>query len=228
MLKRVVGGVPVLGPLARHVWKRYVRKTPEFATSGQYWDDRYKLGGNSGAGSYNRLAEFKADILNKFVKDHAVNSVVEFGSGDGAQLKIADYPNYIGYDVSHTAVAHSRALFKDDPTKQFRHVGDLTPVQADLTLSLDVIYHLVEDGIFDSYMKRLFETSSRFVIIYASNIDQPDTGASHVRHRRFTDWVEANTGQWNLMEVVENIYPFDAADPINTSFADFYFYEKRQ
>ena len=30
---------------------------------------RYKKGGNSGAGSYNHLAEFKAEVLNQFVKE---------------------------------------------------------------------------------------------------------------------------------------------------------------
>ena len=35
--------------------------------SHEYWEKRYASGGNSGAGSYNYLAEFKAEILNNFV-----------------------------------------------------------------------------------------------------------------------------------------------------------------
>ena len=43
--------------------------------------------------------------------------------------------------------------------------------RADLTLSLDVIYHLVEDDVFVSAMRALFDKAARFVVIYASNQD---------------------------------------------------------
>jgi hypothetical protein len=39
----------------------------------------------------------------------------------------------------------------------------------DLELSLDVIYHLVEDEVFDAYMRSLFAHAGRFVVIYSSN-----------------------------------------------------------
>jgi len=41
-----------------------------------YWENRYKNNGNSGAGSYGRLAEFKAEIINKFIADKNINSVI--------------------------------------------------------------------------------------------------------------------------------------------------------
>lgn len=43
---------------------------------------------------------------------------------------------------------------------------------ADLTLSLDVIYHLIEDNVFFTYMDRLFDSSTKFVIIYSLNTDR--------------------------------------------------------
>ncbi|WP_125185483.1 hypothetical protein [Botryobacter ruber] len=36
--------------------------------SSDYWEKRYSSGGTSGSGSYNRLAEFKADVLKSFIK----------------------------------------------------------------------------------------------------------------------------------------------------------------
>ena len=36
--------------------------------SNKFWNDRYANGGNSGAGSYNELAKFKADIINNFIE----------------------------------------------------------------------------------------------------------------------------------------------------------------
>jgi hypothetical protein len=193
--------------------------------SSEYWDWRYKRGGNSGAGSYNRLAKFKADILNEFVQQHGIGTVIEFGSGDGSQLKLAKYPNYIGVDVSRAAIERTQALFSDDPTRQFIHLDDLPDDQtAELVLSLDVIYHLVEDQVFQAHMDRLFSTSQRFVVIYASNFDRRD--AMHVRHRKFTTWVESNAIEFRLMQVIENAYPWDSRRSDDTSFADFFIYEK--
>lgn len=79
-----------------------------------------------------------------------------------------------------------RSLFAQDPTKSFLH-SDAVPedLAAELSLSLDAIYYLVEDPVFESYMNCLFGSAQRFVIIYSSNVDQ-EWPASHVRHREFT------------------------------------------
>ena len=50
------------------------------------------MGGNSGAGSYNKIAIFKAKIMNQFVLENNIQHVIEFGFGDGAQLERAKYP----------------------------------------------------------------------------------------------------------------------------------------
>ncbi|GAB2174754.1 hypothetical protein [Dongia sp. agr-C8] len=198
---------------------------PKFEGSRNYWESRYASGGNSGAGSYNRLAEFKAEILNTFVKEQNIGSVAEFGSGDGAQLQLASYPQYVGIDVSTTAVELCRQLYANDPTKRFILTSELPAgFKAELTLSLDVIYHLVEDAVFDQYMRSLFGASTRFVAIYSSNMDKA-WSAEHVRHRNFTAWVEQNEPNWRLLRMVKNRYPYDENDRDHTSFADFYFYE---
>jgi len=72
--------------------------------SKDYWEKRYSFGGNSGADSYNNLALFKASIINNFVIKNNINTVIEWGSGDCNQLSLAIYKNYIGYDVSKTAI----------------------------------------------------------------------------------------------------------------------------
>ena len=73
-------------------------------SSREYWEKRYKSGGNSGAGSYNNLAAFKAKVINNFVAEKNINTVLELGSGDCNQLSYANYKNYFGYDVSKTAI----------------------------------------------------------------------------------------------------------------------------
>tara|TARA_B100000963_G_C22366286_1_gene553845 strand:+ start:310 stop:516 length:207 start_codon:yes stop_codon:yes gene_type:complete len=41
-------------------------------SSNSYWEHRYETDGNSGAGSYNELAEFKASVINEFLLDKKV------------------------------------------------------------------------------------------------------------------------------------------------------------
>lgn len=222
-VKRLIKSIPVIGPFLVHLRGRQ----QNFRNSSEYWDRRYRAGGNSGAGSYNRLAEFKANFLNRFVDEHQIASVVEYGSGDGAQLKLARYPSYTGVDISPKAVEMCRILFFGDTSKRFLQLDAAVPNPiGDLSLSLDVVYHLVEDAVFDTYMRRLFESARRFVIVYSSNIDQ-DWPGKHVRHRQFTRWVEQNKPDWFLQYTLKNAYPYDPADPEQTSFADFYVFAPR-
>jgi hypothetical protein len=195
-----------------------------FKTSSHYWDRRYRTGGNSGSGSQKRLAAFKANVLNDFVERHQIDSVIEYGCGDGGQLKLAHYPSYIGVDVSMRAVEICRSLFEGDPSKRFFQLESVPPdAIADLSLSLEVIFHLVEDPVFDAYMRRLFESARRFVILYSSNMEQESPGR-HVRHRQFTRWIEDNQPSWHLQDTIKNPYPFDPANPDETSFSDFYIF----
>lgn len=205
---------------------RKLLKPSEFDDSRSYWEERYRRGGNSGAGSYNRLAEFKADVLNDFVATNGIESVIEFGSGDGAQLALARYPSYVGVDVSQTVIEATRHKFSADRSISFLHTSEVTDAdKADLALSLDVIYHLVEDDVFGAYMHRLFDAGIKFVIVYASNEDKP-WSSPHVRHREFTRWVEANRADFVLAKRIPNAYPYSKKDPDNTSFADFYIFRR--
>src|SRR5690554_4632414 len=209
----------------RRLFRSQKRPLP-FTHSQEYWEQRYASGGHSGAGSYRKFAQFKAQTLNRFVAEHAIESVIEFGCGDGNQLLLAQYPQYLGIDVSPTAIAVCRRLFAEDQAKTFRLLSDYADETAELALSLDVIYHLVEDDVFADYMHTLFGAAKRFVIIYASNFDDPERRAGpHVRHRRFTDWVEDNCPGWVLSLHIPNKYPY-RGNYRKGSFADFYVYRK--
>lgn len=193
-------------------------------SSGRYWEERYKKGGNSGAGSYNNLAEFKAEIINKFVVDNDIETIIEFGCGDGNQLALFDFKHYIGFDVSDSILNQIREKYKDNKNYSFQKMCDFCEQRAELVLSLDVIYHLVEDVVFEQYMNDLFKASKRYVIIYASNKDEIQ--CAHVKHRKFSDYIENNFNDWEMIKFIPNKYPFDKNNPDYTSFADFYIYKK--
>ncbi len=197
-----------------------------FNGSTDYWKKRYQQGFNSGSGSYNCLAEFKAKVINQFLSLNSITSVIEFGCGDGNQLSLIQYPQYLGLDVSDVAVKLCRAKFANDLSKQFSLMSDYQHQTADLTVSLDVIYHLVEDLVFENYMQMLFSAASAWVIIYSSNTDKNSIfQAKHVRHRCFIDWVNVNQKKWTLVEKIDNPYPKKIGNP-DTSFADFYIFRR--
>lgn len=228
-LKNTVGAIPIVGDVARSLYRKIYRgQVLTFETSSQYWDDRYRLGGNSGSGSYGRLARFKAEFLNDFVEKNGIEHVVEFGCGDGAQLELANYKSYIGFDVSQNSVDLCRVKFPENDQFSFFLVGSdnferLVP--AKLTLSLDVIYHLIEDDVFESYMSKLFSSSECFVIIYAYDFDKVYK-SKHEKGRNFTLWIKEKAPDWTLSDRVPNKYPYDPSDPNNTSQSDFYVFRK--
>jgi SAM-dependent methyltransferase len=190
--------------------------------SDKYWERRYQTGRNSGSGSYGRLAQFKADFLNRLVVGANVSSIIDFGCGDGNQLSLMDPVPYIGVDVSQTVLEAMRVRFEGQPLYKFIHRDELgAEIRSDLTISMDVIYHLVEDIVFDAYMNRLFHHARRIVVIYSSNYEAPYAG-SHIRHRRFTDFVARNFPAWQQVAHTPNPYPRETANKDQTSFSDFY------
>jgi hypothetical protein len=201
-----------------------LRQRMVYRDSAHFWEGSYAQGGTSGNGSCGALAEGKSRFLNELARERAVHSVIEFGCGDGNQLSLAQYSSYTGLDVSRTAIGLCQRRFSEDPAKSFflydgacftDRAGIFT---ADLALSLDVIYHLTEDMVFETYLTHLFTAGRRLVVIYSTNAEISRT-APHVRHRHFTPWVEANCPGWKLTGVT----PGPNTERVR---ADFFVYER--
>jgi SAM-dependent methyltransferase len=174
-----------------------------FRGSGRYWENRYASGGNSGPGSYGRSAEWKAEVVNEWVRELDISSVIDLGCGDGNQLSLANYPRYLGLDRSATAIRQCIARFAADPTKSFLRYepAELSDpagwLRADMALSMEVIFHLVEDELFTDYMRRLFASAERHVVI-CSNDEPGRELVPHERHRSFTAWIAQECPEWQL------------------------------
>ena len=225
-MKKLIRSLPVIGPAVHNICRRWIKPSRPFTDSEDYWVARYASGGNSGAGSYGQLSIFKAAVLNDFVLQNKIPTVIEYGCGDGNQLRLARYPSYLGFDVSHDAVSLCRKLFARDHAKQFKLMQDYQGETACLTISLDVIYHLIEDQAFFDYIHRLFDSAESYVIIYSSDTSVQKVGlAPHVRHRKFTESVQQNKTERKMRQHIPNRYPY-AGDDLTGSFSDFYIYEK--
>jgi len=188
-----------------------------FTNSKDFWEKRYTIGDNSGNGSYGLLAEFKAKIINEIIRDNNIETVGEFGCGDGNQLSMLVLDKYTGYDVSNNILHKCNTKFSNDKTKKFLNISDYSNDKFELSMSLDVIYHLVEDEVFENHMKMIFSSSNKHVIIYSSDFNEK--GTYHVKHRKFTLWIEKNIKDFKLINFIKNEYP-------KKSSADFFIYKK--
>lgn len=185
---------------------------PQLAATGsaEYWERRYQSGGNSGAGSYGYFAEHKATYINDLVEKKSVKSVNEMGSGDCSNLKLYHIPIYHGFDVSQKSIEICEAKFGHDHSKSFL-IGAPSIASADLSMSLDVLYHLVEQEVFETYLKQLFASARKYVLIYAFDGDEDHSGDlrslftfTHVKFRAFTTFVTTNFPAWRLLEKHED------------------------
>ncbi len=221
-----------LQPLER-AYVKWKMRNSRFAGSRTYWEERYAKGGNSGPGSYDRYAEFKARVMNDLIERHGVRSAIEFGCGDGNQLSMIRYPRYLGLDVSPTAVEGCRRKFANDPTRSFRlyEAGSYDPSdagsRADLTVSLDVLFHLVEDEVYTTYMEHLFASADRLVVIYARDVDGPQT--YHERNRSFTRFVRERLPAWAQLEKIGSPFLAEARNEQDAAnVAEFFVFAKEQ
>lgn len=182
-----------------------------------YLENRYKGDGNSGLGSYGREAKFKSDYINSVIKTKKIKTINDLGCGDGNQIsQLTGFKRYCGYDVSETALFNCKKGFENK--KQFNFVNRISEMNfSDLTMSLDVIYHIIEDNVYQEYMRNLFDLSLKYVLIYSTDNDSLKSGVEHIKHRKFSLWVSKNKFDFKLVE----FYPYNKENNIG-----FYLFEK--
>lgn len=193
-----------------------------FHTSKFHWQRHYERGGDSGPGSYGQSATYKADLVNRIISERQIRSLIELGCGDGNQLASLEVERYIGLDISKIAIQRCFARHGHDATRSFiwydpdNFHDPLHIVSADCAMSLDVIFHLVEDDIFSRYVECLFNCGRRYVIIYA--LDQEETRPFHVsvKLRKYSDFIAKH---FNNFRVVLHI-------PAKEEFGDLFLYER--
>ncbi len=162
----------------------------------QWWEDWYISGHTSGAGSRGVLAQFKADVINEFLDGHSIHTVIEFGCGDGYNLGLINYENYLGLDVSKEAVRICDEMYIDDESKYFqvyipKSFGKVTDQPVDLVVCLDVLYHVLDEDEYQKLLDDIFSFSPQFVILYTTLSGEGISGSSpEILHRNVLGYLE--------------------------------------
>jgi len=198
------------------LWTRW------FRNSTLHWQRHYEHGGDSGPGSYGESALYKADLINRVVRDYNIQSIIELGCGDGNQLGYLQVSQYIGLDISKVAIQRCIIRHGQDPTRSFIRYDQecfhdpLKILSAECAMSLDVIFHLVEDDVFERYIINLFGSARRFVIVYAVDQEQARSVHVSVRLRRYSEYIAKVAPEFRVILHVPRV----------GSFGDFYLYER--
>lgn len=169
-----------------------------------YWNRRYSEGRDSGEGSRGENAIRKAEYVNQVIARNGVQSVIDWGCGDGQVLQhITTYVRYVGVDIARSVLnkvsaQHPERFFildEEDSEATFW-------LQADMSLSMDVMFHLVNDNDYVDYLNKLFNSARKLVLIYSTNYDGGRT-SRHVLRREFTPDVREMFPHWDLAHVTE-------------------------
>jgi len=161
---------------------RRVRRRFEGFDAARYWQREYASGGSSGAGSGGFNYEFKRDYVTSVIRRFGIASVIDFGCGDGGQVRELPVAEYYGLDVAQAAIDRCRKLYGDRSGWRFDLLSHAVVGRYDLALSLDVLYHVTEYQDYLAYLRRLF-TAAPLVLIYANRQGRPKQDAPHILWR---------------------------------------------
>lgn len=143
-----------------------------------YWNNRYANGLTSGYGSYGEALERKLNWLSGL----DIESIAEVGCGDfnfGSNL-LKLYPNatYTGYDISEFIIQKNK---KEYP--QYTFTNEFVLPKCDLTLCVDVLYHILDDEECEKMLEELKKGWKKYLAITA--YEKAEDLDTHVRLRKF-------------------------------------------
>jgi hypothetical protein len=75
----------------------------------------------------------------------------------------------------------------------------------------------VDEKEYNKYLSYLFGKSKKFVLVFSSNYNAKKVVGNYIYHRKFTDWVDENYKNFELIEEIDNF--------LHTS-AKFYLFKK--
>jgi hypothetical protein len=154
--------------------------------SREYWDRRWRYGPPC-PGSNGAEAVAKAEWVNAVVRDLDVKTMVDGGCGDGSQALMFDVPVYLGVEVAESAYRFAARRLRACPNRAvvLAAPGTQLSVRADLSASLDVVFHLVDEYEYEEWLGNVFGSGRRFVAVHGTNYEsEPE---AHMRHHAIVD-----------------------------------------
>ena len=105
-----------------------------------------------------------------------------------------NYEQYLGVDVSRSAVKACKKIFRTDSTKRFQTYNPLRPLKVgmfDATVSLEVLMHVIDEDAFVATLDNMFSHARKLVILHAPLFELISyRPGSPERHRELFPYLE--------------------------------------
>jgi SAM-dependent methyltransferase len=136
-----------------------------YATS--YWGN-----GSGGGSSIEATLPYKK-FIERFLRDHAIKSIVDLGCGDWQFSRFLDFgdASYKGFDVAETVVRENQKSFSSDTISFERLTSYEDLPTADLLICKDVLQHLSNDEV-----KKALSILPRYKFALITNDISPMSG----------------------------------------------------
>lgn len=156
-------------------------------------------------------AQEKADFVNRIIEEFRPRTIIDWGCGDGEVIKRLhlNISKYYGVEISPFMVLKLSKKFNRDfcrfsSPKKARNLK----WRGELSMSLDVMFHLVNPIEYREYLANLFGTSDQLVLIKSP--DETRNGMNrHVLYRKWTPDVAKLFPSWKLVRNVEDWYLYE-------------------
>jgi SAM-dependent methyltransferase len=130
-----------------------------------FWEWRYLTNPDlgSGVGSRGKPLEGKRALLAALIEVLRPASTLDVGCGDGEATKGIAIEGYVGLDLSAAAIERARTGRSDGVYR----IGTLAehPLEADLTICLDVLIHQSDPAVYHDLVSRLLRSSTRALVV---------------------------------------------------------------
>lgn len=197
----------------------YKNKKINFEVS-TYWDNRYRSGGGSGAGSEGTYLEIKKKVILPIINELGIKNIEDFGCGEGSLIPYLPLDRYKGYDISPTIINKLKNKYGGSTKYEFNLINEACVGEPDMALSLDVFFHLVEDSVCDEYLQKIIGSRPKWILFLTWNskvIYTEHIKGTHVRYRDLT----------RHMHCFDS-YTLDRIIPHNHEIFSFYLYRGKQ
>lgn len=129
----------------------------------EFWDKHYYEGGTSGPGSIDSYRDWKWKVITGMAGQ--IDDVIDIGCGDLSFWEGKQCKNYTGIDISKVIIDKNiklRPVWNFIVKSADELVGEL---QAPVVLCLDVLFHIMDEVVYEKIFKNLGHYSSKWIFL---------------------------------------------------------------
>lgn len=130
----------------------------------EYWESRYRVGRNSGAGSVGDSRAWKWEAITKYLPQ--VKHVVDVGCGDLSFWEGRDCQDYTGIDISTTVIANDKRLRPRWTFIVASAEQRIEQLHKDCVFCFDLLFHIMDDNSFRAILDNVCYYSTNYIFIY--------------------------------------------------------------